>query len=233
MILAAIALASVLSAGAHPGTAPAAAGTSFSWVGSYYATRTPGASALLPQADPKLASPAPGHSLAELAVQSAGQQQTVEVGWTVDRAEGDLRPHLFVFAWVNGQGLGYDCCGYVQTGRTWAPGDHVQPGVSAQYGIRQDNGKWWISYRGQRIGYYPDSRWHGHFTRALVSQAFGEVASSGPGGTQMIDGRTNKKISGFHLLGARTPSATFYAPKSRTSYRLGRHGPTWFYLGGH
>ena len=93
-------------------------------------------------------------------MQAAGQQQVVEVGWTVDSAQGDLLPHLFVFAWVNGQGLGYDCCGYVQTGRSWAPGDHVKPGISALYGIRQQGGRWWISYQGQRIGYYPVSYTH-------------------------------------------------------------------------
>ena len=49
----------------------------------------------------------------------------------------------------------------------------------------------------------------------------------------MIDGRTDRKIRTFHLLGARTPSATFYAPKSRTAYRMGKHGRRWFYLGGH
>lgn len=233
MILAALALASVLSAQPQPGAAPAAAGVSYSYVGAYDTTRTPGATALLPQAQPKLAEPTTGHSLAEVTVQAAGQQQTVEVGWTVDDAGGDRRPHLFVFAWVNGRGLGYDCCGYVQTGRTWAPGDHVKPGISARYSIRHDNGKWWISYQGGRIGYYPDRLWSGHFTHGQVSQAFGEVASDGPGGTEMINGRTDKKISDFHLLGATTPAPTYYAPKSHASYRLGRHGPTWFYLGGH
>jgi hypothetical protein len=238
MILAAVALASVLSAGpqpgaAQPGAAHAAAAIRFSWVGAYYTASAPGASAELPQAAPTLAPPTTGHSLAEVAVQSDGQQQAVEAGWTVDRAEGDLRPHLFVYAWVDGRGLGYDCCGYVQTGRTWAPGDHVRPGVSARYSIRQGSGRWWISYRGHRIGYYPDSLWHGRFTRSRVSQAFGEVASDGPAGTQMINGRTDQKISDFHLLGARTRSATFYAPKSRASYRLGSHGRSWFYLGGH
>ena len=248
MILAALALAGVLGARVHPGapttpttpTAPTAQSAShataaikFSWVGSYYVAKTPGASALLPQAQPKLASPGPGHSLAEVAVQSADQQQVIEVGWTVDSAQGDLRPHLFVFAWVNGQGLGYDCCGYVQTGHTWAPDDRVKPGISGLYGIRQAGGKWWISYQGKRIGYYPDSLWHGSFTHGNVSQAFGEVATSGPAGTQMIDGRTNRAITNFHLLGARTPSANLYAPKSRASYRMGRHGRRWFYLGGH
>jgi hypothetical protein len=233
MILAAFALASVLTAGVHPGTAHADAAIRYSWVGSYDVARTPGASAVLPQADPRLAAPTAGHSLAEVTVQAAGQRQTVEVGWTVDPAEGDLRPHLFVFAWVNGRGLGYDCCGYVQTGRAWAPGDAVKPGLAAQYSIRHDGGKWWISYQAHRIGYYPDSLWHGHFAYGQVSQAFGEVASNGPAGTQMIDGRTDKKISDFHLLGARTPAATFYAPKSHAAYRMGRHGRTWFYLGGH
>jgi hypothetical protein len=232
MIIAAIALASVIHAGIHPAS-PHSADTKFSWVGSYYVARTPGASAVLPQAHPKLDPPAVGHSLAEVAVQSAGQQQVVEVGWTVDSAEGDLRPHLFVFAWVNGKGLGYDCCGYVQTSHTWAPGDHVKPGVSARYSIRQSHGQWWISYRGQRIGYYPDSLWQGHFTHGVVSQAFGEVASNGRTGTQMIDGRTDRKISDFRLLSVRTPAATFYAPKSTASYHMGRHGRTWFYLGGH
>ena len=198
MILAALALAGVLGARVHPGapttpttpTAPTAQSAShataaikFSWVGSYYVAKTPGASALLPQAQPKLASPGPGHSLAEVAVQSAD--------------------------------------------------DHVKPGISGLYGIRQAGGKWWISYQGKRIGYYPDSLWHGSFTHGNVSQAFGEVATSGPAGTQMIDGRTNRAITNFHLLGARTPSANLYAPKSRASYRMGRHGRRWFYLGGH
>jgi Neprosin len=240
MTLAAIALAGFLAAGLQPGTsagmqvsASHSTDVKFSWVGAYYVARTHGASAVLPQADPKLDPPGIGHSLAEIAVQAAGQQQVVEVGWTVDSAEGDLLPHLFVFAWVNGQGLGYDCCGYVQTGHGWAPGDHVKPGISARYGIRQQGGRWWISYQGSRIGYYPDSLWHGRFVHALVSQAFGEVASNGPTGTQMIDGRTDREIRSFRLLGTRTPAATFYAPKSRTGYRMGRHGRHWFYLGGH
>lgn len=240
MMLAAIALAGILGAGIHPAAAAdvhastsQSAATRFSWVGAYYAATTPGASAVLPQADPTLATPAgAGHSLAEITVQSAGQQQVVEVGWTVDGAQGDLLPHLFVFAWVNGKGLGYDCCGYVQTGRTWAPGDHVKPGISAQYGIMQQGGKWWISYQGHRIGYYPDSLWHGRFTSGKVSQAFGEVASNGRAGTQMINGRTDRKITNFHLVGARSPAAVFYAPKSHASYRMGRHGSGWFYLGG-
>jgi hypothetical protein len=181
-------------------------------VGADYVASTPGASAILPQAQPRLDPPGDGgHSLAELTVQADGQRQTVEVGWTVDSAQGDLRPHLFVFAWVNGKGLGYDCCGYVQTGRTWAPGDHVKPGASAEYGI---------------------SLWHGRFTRGMVSQAFGEVASNGRTGTQMIDGQVNERITNFRLLGARTPSAHYYAPKSHRGYRMGSHGRGWFYLGG-
>jgi hypothetical protein len=59
------------------------------------------------------------------------------------------------------------------------------------------------------------------------------VASNGRTGTQMIDGRTDRRIRSFRLLGTRTPAATFYAPKSRASYRMGRHGRHWFYLGGH
>jgi hypothetical protein len=232
MILAALALAAVLNAGTHTSVTSASAGRYF-WVGADYVASTPGASAILPQAQPRLASPGDGgHSLAELTVQADGQRQTVEVGWTVDSAQGDLRPHLFVFAWVNGKGLGYDCCGYVQTGRTWAPGDHVKPGASAEYGIRQSGGKWWISYQGHRIGYYPDSLWHGRFTRGMVSQAFGEVASNGRTGTQMIDGQVNERITNFRLLGARTPSAHYYAPKSHRGYRMGSHGRGWFYLGG-
>ena len=70
MMLAAIALAGILGAGIHPGapadvhaSAAQSATTSFSWVGAYYAATTPGASAVLPQADPTLATPAgAGHS---------------------------------------------------------------------------------------------------------------------------------------------------------------------------
>ena len=201
----------------HASTAQSAT-TSFSWVGAYYAATTPGASAVLPQADPTLATPAVPVIVAEITVQSAGQQQVVEVGWTVDGAQGDLLPHLFVFAWVNGKGLGYDCCGYVQTGRTWAPGDHVKPGISAQYGIMQQGGKWWISYQGHRIGYYPNSLWHGRFTSGKVSQAFGEVASNGRAGTQMINGRTDRK--------SRTSTWSALGPLRRSSTRRSHTPPT-------
>jgi hypothetical protein len=61
MIIAAIALAAVLGAGVHPGSpaemragAAHGTGTKFSWVGSYYVARAAGASAVLPQAHPKL-----------------------------------------------------------------------------------------------------------------------------------------------------------------------------------
>jgi hypothetical protein len=59
-----------------------------------------------------------GHSLGEMALtgHNAGGTQVTEIGITTDQAvNGDLNPHLFVGAWVNGVFQGYNGGGWTRT----------------------------------------------------------------------------------------------------------------------
>jgi hypothetical protein len=181
------------------------------------------------------------HSLAELAVQSADGRQIVEVGWTVDPlVNGDGEPRLFVFHWVDAQPSCYNGCGFVEVSTRVRPGMRVAVGKASRYGIRLRGGKWWIYYRGRRVGYYPTALWSGAFTRAELVQAFGEVAVSGElPCTDMGDGtfgsfRGSARIAGFRLLGSQSrppltvvetaPSLYNSGGVRRSSFRFGGPG---------
>lgn len=121
------------------------------------------------------------HSLAEIAGQSSDGKQIVEVGWTVDRAvnNGDTNPHLFVFHWVNSVGACYNGCGWVQVSNRRYPGMRVTVTNTPQkYAIQYFQGRWWIWYQTEWIGYFPGSLWSGKFTRLGLTQWFGEVAAN-------------------------------------------------------
>jgi hypothetical protein len=125
------------------------------------------------------------HTLAELALQSADTQQTIEVGWNIDRSvNGDDDPHLFVFHWVNNQPTCYNVCGgFVPYKGGVAPGDTLPVGNLKMFGIQHVNGAWWIAYDNTLVGYFPDKEWTSQgvdFTQGGYFQAFGEVASSSP-----------------------------------------------------
>jgi hypothetical protein len=148
------------------------------------------------------------HTLAELAVQSADSQQTVEVGWTVDRAvNGDEDPHLFVFHWVNGQQTCYNTCGdFVPYKGGVAPGDTLPADTLKKFGIQHNDGAWWIAYDTTWVGYFPDKEWTSQgadFTQGGNFQAFGEVASSSscPTGTQMGSGAPTSDTTNAARIG--------------------------------
>ncbi len=142
------------------------------------------------------------HSLAEIAAQTVvgepgGEQPVehgVEVGWTVDRKlNGDDKPRLFVYHWVDGKVTCYNTCGFVpfkpappaaQPGAPKGeepavikPGAALPVGEAKRFGIRQYEGGWWIWYDTAWIGYFPNSLWQGRFTRTEVVQWWGEVAA--------------------------------------------------------
>ena len=155
------------------------------------------------------------HSLVELAMVSADGQQIVEVGWTVDRAvNGDARPHLFVYHWVDGQPSCYNACGFVSTSAALRPGGLLHPADGPQpYALAHVVDRWWVSVGGRRLGYFPDSLWQGRFTRADEQVWFGEVAAgSGRPCTDMGNGRAPTPTSGQLLsdlatdLGPVTPA---------------------------
>jgi hypothetical protein len=119
------------------------------------------------------------HTLAELAVQSADTQQTVEVGWNVDRSvNGDDDPHLFVFYWKDGKRTCYNSCGWTQYSKTVKPGDTLPVGAQKRFGIQHSNNAWWIAYDSEWIGYFSDKNWEGRYTKGGVTQWFGEVAAA-------------------------------------------------------
>ena len=209
------------------GSAAASAAPLFSYVGEAYYATSRGASAVLPVADPRLA-PQANHSLAELAVESSNGRDIIETGWVHSQGIAG-GPRLFVSYWAGG--VDHVDAGFRSTSRTGRPFEALRPGASARFEVAYASGRWIVSYRGRQLGYFPASLWAGRFRSAAVTQAFGEVESYGPSRTQMIDGRADRAISGFHLIGGRTPAGRFYASTAE-GYYLGAHGGGWFRLGG-
>ncbi|MGA5300878.1 neprosin family prolyl endopeptidase [Nucisporomicrobium flavum] len=139
---------------------------------------TDGSWANLTIAKPYLAS-GDFHTLTEIAVQSADGRQIVEVGWTVDRGvNGDSDPHLFVYYWKDRVPSCYNACGFTMYSSSVKPGDTLPVGATKRFGIQHFDGVWWIAYDSEWIGYFPDSLWNGTYTRAGLTQWFGEVAAS-------------------------------------------------------
>jgi hypothetical protein len=211
---------------------PAAAATAsaapvFSYVGEAYGGAERGASAVLPVASPRLARQA-DHSLAELAVESASRRDIIETGWVRSRGIAG-GPRLFVSYWAGG--VDHVDSGFRLTSRTDRPFEALRPGTSARFAIAYAGGRWVVSFRGRPLGYFPGSRWGGRFRSGHTAQAFGEVESYGHSRTQMIDGHADRAVSGFRLIGARTPAGQFYGSPG-DGYYLGAHGGGSFRLGG-
>jgi hypothetical protein len=124
------------------------------------------------------------HTLAEIAVADSGgnKRNAVEIGWTVDRSvnagPNENDPHLFVYFWKDGVTQCYNACGFTMYSKTVKPGDTLPAGTSKRFGIQHANGAWWVAYDSEWIGFFPDKNWEGRFTKGLVSQWFGEVASA-------------------------------------------------------
>jgi len=185
-----------------------------------------------------------GHTLVELSVGTSDGKQYVEVGWMLPAANGDQRPRLFVYHWVNGHTSCYNGCGFVQVSGSIHPGDPVAVGATGTYMINYSGGQWQVFYNGTEVGYFPTSLWSGTFTRAGFTQIFGEVASSTlPTCTQMGNGVYGSSggsllISGYTLIGSgNAPSLSPYSLNnfngSRNSgYNYGGATPTSLRIGG-
>ncbi|MER5635451.1 neprosin family prolyl endopeptidase [Kitasatospora sp. NPDC002227] len=217
-------------------------GACYDYVSGRQITDTAGASIRMMQAAPEIK---PGdtssHSLQELALQSADRNSTVEIGWTVDLGlNGDTRPHLFVYHWVNGQESCYNGCGFVSTNRNVKPGMTVGAGSSASYAIQNVGGDWWLYWNNQAIGYFPGSLWSGNYTRAQVVTAFGEIAHATDatcedmGNGWAAASNRSSWIDSYYLAGsadapaltvsATSPALYFSAGATATSFHLGGPG---------
>jgi hypothetical protein len=212
-------------------------GTAYDYVNGYVETSASGASVMLPQSQPRLAANA-GHSLIELAVESASGQQIVEVGWIVGEDGGTL-PKLFVFHWKDGNPTCYDGCGFVSLPNAIKPGAVVTRRQSQEYGIRFSDRRWWVSYENKRIGYFPASLWSGRYTKAGLIQTFGEVnATTNATCTQMGNGqfgssRRSDEIRDFRLKGATGPTHLMFTPPTLPDgWNFARVSETAFRLGG-
>jgi hypothetical protein len=142
------------------------------------------------------------HSLAEMAVQQSqadGTENTIEVGWIVNRVEdisynekgkeerkvrpGPLQPHLFTFFWTNGNPHSYNsprCYPFGRKSNRVPKGAEVKPGGGPRrFAVRHDAAKhrWEVYYAGRPMCAYNDSLWEGNFTSARSVQWFGEVTA--------------------------------------------------------
>jgi hypothetical protein len=125
------------------------------------------------------------HSLGQLwAVARRGKSclSDVEMGWTVSRGQyGDDQPHLFIYAWDCGVGLGYvgqSEIPWVQYSSVVAPNSVVSHDDAWHtYGVQLYGGNWWFYYDGQWVGYIPSSAWTRFFPSTITEgEAGGEVA---------------------------------------------------------
>ena len=163
-----------------PGAQPQADSVGYFYVAFLQDTVMAGAGASIVQAEPKV-STTDYHSLAEIAVESADNKQIIEIGWNIDPGVNgaDAAPHLFSFHWIDGVGTCYNGCGWVQVSATHMPGMAVEPGPTPhtfQIEHRAD-ARWWLTYDGDDMGYYPDTEWTGRYTHGDFTQWFGEVAA--------------------------------------------------------
>jgi hypothetical protein len=158
--------------------ATGASGTQFIYADASWSGVSDGANVEMDIASPFL-SASDGHSLGELAVQSSDGRQIVEVGWTVDRGtnNGDTRPHLFVFHWVDGKQTCYNGCGFIQASHSKIAGQLLSSGVRGSFAIEHYRGNWWVCFNDTWFGYFPDSLWDNQYTVSGLIQMFGEVAA--------------------------------------------------------
>lgn len=186
-----------------------------------------GASVTISIAQPKIDAKdgASAHSLGEL-YDSNNAGDAVEIGWIVSKGlYGDFLTHLFVYHWVNGADSCYDVCGFVSTSSTIKPGMVLKPGTTATIGSQFLIKRWWLTYNGVRIGYFPGTIWGNLFTNPSWAEAYGEVYSTlqAPQ-TQMgngIIGGTNgaTTLSNFTLLNS-TAQTSSYDSTAPTAYDI-------------
>ena len=181
------------------------------------------------------------HSLQEIALQNTARTSTVEIGWTVDpQLNGDSRPHLFVYHWVDGQESCYNGCGFVQVSPAIRPGMPLPSHMAANFAIRNISGDWWVFFQNLPVGYFPGSLWSGGYKTAQVVSVFGEVAedvSDSPSCTQMGNGRFGSDggsswIRDYRVFGSTDEPRLTVTATSPSQYGFGAVTPTSFRLGG-
>jgi len=201
-----------------------------------------GATVQITQAHPKVDSN-DYHSLAELRVEDSGNNQAIEIGWTVDPIlNHDSYTRLFIFYWVNGVGACYDGCGFVPipNAKNYKPIQRLATnGTVGTYAINFSNNEWVLSYNGVAFGYFPESLWNGNFTNVGAVQIYGEVASrsSNTPESQMGNGKlgTITGASSFKNLTIQNNTTTpqyYFGSVNSKIYSYGNATSNGFNFGG-
>ena len=217
-------------------------GACYDYVSGHQWTDTTGVSVLM-KVDAPIVNPAQTgeHSLQEIALQNTARTSTVEIGWTVDpELNGDNRPHLFVYHWVDGQESCYNACGFVQVSHFIKPGMALHPNEAAHFAIQNIHGNWWVFFRDQPVGYFPGTLWSGTYQKAQLVSVFGEVAENTadtPSCTQMGNGRFGTTpaaswIRDYRITGTTDAPNLAVSATSPSHYNAGAVTPTSFRLGG-
>lgn len=137
--------------------------------------------------DPYVAWNAEAHSIAQLwAIQDATSPcfSDVETGWEVSPGQysGSTAPHLFMYAWDCGVGLGYvgqSSIPWVQHSSNVFPMSVLPAGHTLHtYGVSLFEGNWWFKYDEEWVGYIPGSAWTRSFPASIwTTEVGGEVAT--------------------------------------------------------
>jgi Neprosin len=169
---------------------------------------------------------ASGHSLGQLWAidrHSPACMSSVEIGWAVSPEQyGDLQPHLFVYAWDCGVGLGYvgqSQVPWVQISDAIAPNAVLGHGPALHmYGTELRGGDWWFGYDGRWLGYTPSSAWTRRFPSAITeAEVGGEVAVPGYGACTTMG---NEGRYGADSRAALVSGAWYERARSRIAARL-------------
>ncbi|HSP36866.1 MAG TPA: neprosin family prolyl endopeptidase [Frankiaceae bacterium] len=147
--------------------------------------------------NPTVGGPGDDHSISQVWLQNYDkpQAQSVEAGWTIDRAlNGDTVAHVFTYFTANGYTSDADNVGgYNQLHKGWVQYDaNLHPGVkingTSTYGGGQLEvsikfqlwqGNWWFALQNIWLGYYPGGLFGGGIGDHVSWNGFGgEVYSS-------------------------------------------------------
>lgn len=127
------------------------------------------------------------HSLGEVAVQSADQQDIVEIGWIVNTARrADGNPTLFAYHWIDGVPQGYET-GFVD----YAPNPvnlvaGLPKPVNKNFTVSSTSTHFWVGYDGSWVAYLDKTRFGADefglaSDQVALGQAFFEVYADGAG----------------------------------------------------
>lgn len=179
------------------------------------------------------------HTLNQIWAQSADGSQAVEVGTVKSQnVNGDLNPHLFVYARKNGVSpTGWNGSFTALAGAAYTAGQSLAGDVGTgikRFAAQYFDGVWWANYNNVWFGYFnPNTAglWNTaptvSFTKAGLGQTGGEVAanSSAPC-TDMGNGNKGKVSGAINTSAAHSWNWSLLTPPTGVASSLSLDPPT-------